>query len=476
MTTADATWLALVSAEVIAVLGAGGHAVLHKRDHRAAVGWVALILALPILGALIYTVLGINRVQRKAQALYRGHTPLNPTPSMATLMATTSVAHPHRRELSQLVSRVAGRPLLTGNQVTPLQNGDAAYPAMLDAIATAERSVTLMSYIFDRDTIGRRFVAALGDAHDRGVAVRVLVDAVGARYSFPSIIGALRARGVLTARFNRTLLPWRWAFANLRNHRKILVCDGLVGFTGGMNIRDGHLVGADPKHPVTDLHFRVEGPVVSQMQAAFAEDWHFVTEEALSGERWFPDAELAGDTHARGIADGPDADFGALRWTILGAVQSAQRRVRIQSPYFLPEGDLIAALILAALRGVEIEIFVPGQNNQALVAWACDAILPQLLRRGCRVWKTAPPFDHTKLVIVDDDWVLLGSTNLDPRSLRLNFEYNLECYSSDLAGALHTLLDDKRVEARPVTLEGLTGAHILKRVRNGVARLFTPYL
>jgi cardiolipin synthase len=212
------------------------------------------------------------------------------------------------------------------------------------------------------------------------------------------------------------------------------------------------------------------------LQEAFANDWLFTTGEALRGDLWFPDLEHAGQVLARGISDGPDEDFEQLRWTILGALSIARRSVRIVTPYFLPDPALVSALNLAALRGVHVEILLPSKCNLPLVEWASRALWWQVLEHGCRLWLTPPPFDHSKLMIVDDGWVLLGSANWDARSLRLNFEYNLECYDADLARRLEKLIDAKRANAHAVTLEEVDQRSMPARLRDGLARLLTPYL
>lgn len=483
----DVLPVALPIAGTLVLLLAVTHALLWVRDSRAAAGWVGIIVALPFVGALIYWTLGINRVKRRAVALLRSRQLPAPAHSdsgdpddpMSPSGLLRTVEHPG---LVRLLDAITARPLLTGNAVTPLVDGDEAYPAMLEAIERADKSVTLMTYIFDRDQSGMRFVRALAAARRRGVEVRVLIDAVGARYSFPSIVRTLKAHDIEVARFNPTFFPpWRWTYAQLRNHRKVMVVDGTVGFTGGMNLRHGHCVAERPRRPVLDLHFRVEGPVVAHMQRIFAEDWAFTTRERLEGAPWFvPLAPLSGrddaDVLARGVSDGPDFDIDKLRWALLGALACAERRVRIATPYFLPESDLIAAITTTLLRGVEVEVILSEANNQLLAKWASEAQLPELLQAGCVIWKTPGPFDHSKVLIVDDSWVLIGSSNLDPRSLRLNFEFNVECHSRSLASQIHAILDAKRTGARRVTIGELRSHGLLRRLRSGVARLFLPYL
>lgn len=456
------------------------NAVLHKRDERATIGWVGLIWLAPILGPVLYLLLGINRIERRATELRqdwpRLH-PLNPDTGDRPVDAE-QLAQLDRRmfTLIKVVDRVANRPLSSGNRVVALCNGDAAYPAMLAAIQEAQTSVVLSTYIFDNDSAGQRFTQALAHAHQRGVQVRVLVDGVGARYSWPSIRRQLHQKAVPCAYFLSSLLPWRMPYMNLRSHRKILVVDGRIGFTGGLNIRRGNLLEEGPSHPIQDLHFRFEGPVVAHMMATFAEDWAFTTQELLEGLDWFPPLSSVGTVAARGIAAGPDADFDKLRWTILGALGQARDSVRILTPYFLPDQTLITALRLAVMRGVQVDILLPEKNNLPLVQWACNAGLWQVLAHGCRIFLTPPPFDHSKAMLVDGLWCFIGSANWDPRSLRLNFEFNVECYDRELAKQMDQIIGGKLRLARPLPLAELNSRPLATKLRDGLARLLSPYL
>lgn len=476
----DALASALAALAVLAgAVAAGAHAVLTKRDVRAAIGWVGLIVLFPLVGAALYALFGINRIRRRATAL-RAQLPRTEeelAEGAPTLPAPGEGAAAHGLgALAELVGRIVDQPLVPGNRLEPLADGEAAYPPMLAAIDAAERSVTLSTYIFDNDTAGNRFQRALAAAVERGVEVRVLIDGVGARYSFPPTRRTLRQLGVPVAIFLPTLLPWGLPWLNLRTHRKLLVVDGRVAFVGGMNIREEHVVTGGTEHPVRDLHFRLDGPAVAQVQRLFCADWRFATGEQISGEAFFPALAPAGEVVARVIPDGPDEDIDKLRWTLLGALAVARRSVRVVTPYFLPDPDLVTALSLAALRGVEVDVVLPGKVNLPLVGWAMAAQLPQVLERGCRVWHTPPPFDHSKLMVVDGEWGLVGSFNWDPRSLRLNFELALEVYGAEVAGRLEALALAKRDDGRRVTPAELAARPLWRRLRDGAAWLAQPYL
>ncbi|GAB4388100.1 MAG: cardiolipin synthase [Thermodesulfovibrionales bacterium] len=454
---------------------ASAHAILTKEDSLSAVAWVGVIWLVPLVGAALYVLLGINRIRRRAKAL-RGDGRHAPRPEGPEGGTPGRPVPGHLAALSRLVGQVVQRPLLEGNRVQPFPDGEAAYAAMIEAIRGARRSVALSTYIFDNDDAGDMFFEALAHARGHGAEVLVLVDDMGARYSFPPMTRRLRHAGIRAERFLPTLLPWRMPFINLRNHRKILVVDGRVGFTGGANIREGMLLSRNPGKPIRDLHFKVEGPVVAHLREAFAADWQFTTGSRLEGEDWFPGLEPVGEVAARGIPDGPDEDFELLFWTVHGALACARDSVTIVTPYFVPGRTLITSLNLAAMRGVRVDIVLPARNNLPVVQWASTGLLPQLLGHGCRVWLTEGPFDHSKLMLVDGAWALFGSGNWDQRSLRLNFEFNVECYDRKLASELEGLVRSKLQKARELTSEDLGRRPLPLKLRDGVARLFSPYL
>lgn len=468
------------------------HAITTKREVRAAIGWVGLVWLVPFLGATIYAVAGVNRIRRRGGRIRQQMRRLQPEGAASPRATQSHREGPplesngderrevveRRRALAGVVhtgAEVTGLPLTEGNDVQALVDGDEAYPAMLEAIDGAQHTIGLSTYIFDQDEAGEPFVEALAAAKDRGVEVRVLLDAVGALYSRPRTPQILSGRGIRNATFLRSLLPWRAPFINLRNHRKLLVVDGRVGFTGGLNIRAGCLSSHGPLS-TQDVHFRLEGPVVAHLSEAFAGDWIFTTQERLQGPGWFPEVEHCGDIAARGIADGPDEDFEALHWTLLAALATAQRSIRIVTPYFLPDQTLVAALNLAALRGVTVDIVVPEENNLRLVGWAMMGQIRQVLKFGCRVWLSAPPFDHSKLMVVDGAWTLFGSANWDPRSLRLNFEFDVETYDESFAAAVEELIWQKIEASRRLGVEEVDGWSWPTRIRNGLAWLGSPYL
>jgi cardiolipin synthase len=465
----------------LASAAAAIHAAMTKHDVRAAIGWVAVVLFSPLLGAGFYLVAGINRIRKQRVSQQRSHTTI-PQEVIHRLLVddVASVSGAQFSALKTLGDRVSDFKLLGSNSIRLLDGGDETYPAMLEAIKGAQRSIALQSYIFDHDEVGVELAQALIDARARGVAVRVLIDAVGAKYSRPPIVHMLEKGGVQTARFMRPVIGVRLVYANLRSHRKLLVIDGTHGFTGGMNIRAGFVTAIAKENVTRDTHFQVGGPVVYQLMINFAHDWQFTTQEKLSGPEWFSTSPAdfieKGGVPLRCVPSGPDSTLESTHDMLLGALSVAQRHVRIQSPYFLPDVSLVAALATAARRGVLVDIVIPGANNLKLVNAAMMAQIDQLILTGCRVWRSSGTFDHSKLFTVDGGWSYVGSSNLDPRSLRLNFELDLEVYDRALAQQLDARIDATISSAERITIRSLMRRPFLLRLRDKIVWLASPYL
>jgi cardiolipin synthase len=472
--------LALLAASTVMLsLAAAGHSLVHKSDSRSALVWTILNLALPLAGPFLYWCLGINRISRRARSWQESGRRISGTAIYPLgLQHAADVRLPdaaaHLRDLRVLGDRVVATPLRDGNRITLLENGDQAYPAMLAAIRRAEESINLCSYIFDADGIGGDFVEQLKKAAGRGVAVRVIIDALGEKYSRISPARAFRDSQVRLVRY----LPLRHgAYINLRNHRKTMVIDGREAFTGGMNIRGRHILSAThPAQALRDIHFSIQGPVVADLQLSFLEDWFFVTGERLDDPLFFPAIDNQGSALVRCISDGPDKEFRKLEQIIMGALSCSGASVCIMTPYFTPDRAMIAALVTAALRGVEVRIVLPGLNNLPFVQWASQAVLPELLAAGVRFFYQPPPFVHTKLLLVDDIWALIGSANLDTRSLRLNFEQDLSVYDAAFAARVRQHFDQAFLHTHEVTQGEIEGRTLPVKLRDGFFHLFSPYL
>lgn len=464
--------IGLILAAVAASVAAAGHALLWKRDPRAALGWIVVSLTLPALGPLLYFVFGINRIQTRAQTL--------PIPrvrfgSSSEVDSSRARLPPEFSELAGISRAVSTYELTAGNSIEVLHNGEQVYPKMLQAIDGATSHLFLSTYIFETNDTGRDVIDALSRAAARGVDTRVIIDGVGELYSWPRASRLLAKCGAQVARFLPPRLLPPMLHINLRNHRKILISDGKLAFTGGMNIGDRHLAdrAANPDR-VVDTHYRVRGPVVGQLQQVFLDSWAFLSKgepEELPFE-----AREAGTALCRTIVEGPDEDIDKLLNVLLVAVSAARQQVAIMTPYFVPPRELVGALKGAALRGVEVAVIIPGRNNLPFVHWASRNMLWELLQRGVRIYSQPPPFVHTKLLMVDRHYVQIGSANIDPRSLRLNFELVVEIYDREFAATIDSHFESARRRSREITLEEVDSRPIPTRVRDALAWLLTPYL
>jgi len=456
---------------VMAVLTAG-HALLNKRDSRSAFGWIAMCIMLPLAGPILYLLFGLNRVGKRASKSY-----------LVKLLKDSSdtLNEPPNtdfRPLSMVGERIVKKGLSSCDEVVILENGEALYPAMLEAINTATKRILLGTYIFDNDETGRQFVDALGAARARGVEVKVIIDGMGEFTSLPRIGGLLRRQQIDFVRFNPiTLIPPALDL-NMRSHRKVLVVDGVYAFTGGANIGDRHLSERIIRRDrAMDIHFRLRGRIVDELEWAFRRDWHY-----CKGTRHLGPYQHCNRSHAdapawsRLILDGPNKDVDRINDLILGVVSAARHKVWIMTPYFLPTRDLIGALHAAYLRGVDVQILLPGYNNIKPAHWAARNFLRQILKYDIDVFYQPPPFVHSKLLLIDDQYALIGSANLDPRSLRLNYELGVELFSHEVNAQLSLYFSARRQQARRITREEIEQRSVPERLRDSIAWLFSPYL
>jgi cardiolipin synthase len=470
----------LITANLIITLLSAWHALLYKRDPRASLGWLAVIFMFPVFGYILYFLFGINRIRTRARILtgkipITGFLPLEHVSEIASLPQSLALLPQGCAEIANIADSITGIPLTSGNRIDILHNGDQTYPLMLDAIERAKRSIFLSTYIFKTDSTGIEFIERLATAKERGVDVKVIIDGIGEYYSFPPAGRLLKKQGIDFARYIPPALFPPSIHVNLRNHRKILVADSKTAFTGGVNIGSYNLVNdPDNRNKVIDAHFRIDGPVVSQIEKVFIADWRFITGQNIETAP-YEGIEKEG-ARCRVISEGPDEDFNKLATILTGAISSARKRIMIMTPYFLPNREMISALQTASLKGVEVSVLLPEKNNLPYVHWATRNMLWELLIRGVKVYYQPPPFVHTKLFVVDDLYTLIGTANMDARSLRLNFELAVEVYDREFTNKISEHIIDSRKISREVTLAEMDSRPLAVRTRDAIAWLFYPYL
>lgn len=454
-------------------IGAAIHALLHKRDSKAAFGWIAFIIILPLGGPFIYLLFGLNRSFHRARRDYVTKLLKDSSDTLSDPPGT------HFRPLSTVGEKIVGRGLNSCDEVIPMENGEILFPAMLDAIDGSVSRVLLGTYIFDHDATGLKFVDALRRARERGVEVKVIVDGLGEAMRIPRIGGALKKAGIEFARFNPIHLIPPSLNINMRSHRKFMIVDGVYAFTGGSNIGSRHLAAnEDNPHRVLDIHFRLKGRIVDELEWAFRRDWYYCKGARDFGRFMhcnlnYPEAPV----WTRLLLDGPNKELDRLNDLILGVISAAQQKVWIMTPYFLPTLDLIGAMTAASLRGVDVQILLSGHNNIKPAHWASQNILRQLLvRTDIHVYYQPPPFIHSKLLLIDGTYTLIGSANMDPRSLRLNYELGVELFSADINSQLSDYFIAKRENAVRVTRKDIDERSLAARLRDSFFWLFSPYL
>jgi len=369
-----------------------------------------------------------------------------------------------------------GPGFVPGNKVTALYNGDDIFPAMLTAIRSARRTITFESYIYWSSSIGRQFTAALTDRARAGVRTHVIIDWAGSHKVDRDDVARLRQAGVEVV-FYRPLHWYQLDHFNHRTHRKLLIVDGLVGFTGGAGVADKWLGHAQDKDHWRDSHFRVEGPVVAQLQAAFMDDWLETQGALLDGPRYFPDLDHQGPQLGQVFWSSPKGGNGNLRIMFLIAIAAATQRILIANAYFVPDETTVDMLVAARRRGVDVEIIVPGPILDAqVVRRASRSMWGPLLKAGVKIYEYQPTMYHTKVMVVDDIWVSVGSTNFDDRSFRLNQEASLNIYDSGFGAAQAEAFMKDRAKSQEMTPEMWRHRSLVERLEEQVAGLLRTQL
>jgi len=477
----DLLTLVLLSlANIIAAI----HVMMTRKEPTSALCWIAVCFALPGIGLALYLIFGVNRIQNVGQSWHNERKFNQKEPGVPaekleenlfnqSLEICNEVFHDFIRQ-KHLGDRINEQELVPGCHVEPLFNGTEAYPEMISEINKAEQSIYLSTYIFGNSGIAQEIINALVQAHQRGVEVKVLIDGVGALYSWPTAYRKLRKQGVPVALFLPPFKSFYYTLhLNLRNHRKLLIIDGGVGFTGGMNIHDDNYLKNSPK--ILDIHFKIRGPVVGQMQDSFMRSWYFATGEVTPPVFYF-NGESQGSMLCRGVTDGPSQNLPKISLLIRGALCSARHSIRIMTPYLILDQSMRTFFTTAALRGIKVEIIMPQVNNLGFVQWASESLFPTLLNCDLELYYRSGPFAHTKILIMDDQYVLLGSSNIDNRSMYLNFEYGLEVYSPRLASQLISHFEEVKSKAKKISRAYLQSRTFRIKLRNAFLNLFSPYM
>lgn len=473
-----ATVLTTVQIAYVVILAAW--ILLEKRPPLATLAWIFGLAAVPIGGFVVYFFLGHRRVKKNRLKRLRARLGVRDAKdAMAGAGAAAVVAlHDARaRQLMQLATHVAGSPPSTCRSLRVLENGAATFDAIEAAITGAKHHVHLEYYIFEPDRAGTRMRDVLVERARAGVEVRLLVDGVGSHRLSRGFLRPLRDAGAQVARFGAvTLARVSPRLVNFRTHRKIAVCDGTVGFVGGINVTDDEDERVRGANALRDTHLEMTGPAVRWLQLVFLEDWHYATGHAPTTPKYFPECEENGTRAVQILASGPDHDLEAIKKLYFAAIASARERVLITTPYFVPDEAMLEAISTAALRGVDVRLLVPKRSDSRLVTAAGRSYYDELVAVGVRVFEYGPAMVHAKTLVVDEAFAAVGSANMDGRSFRLNFEVAAIAYDAALASELAASFERDLEHAREVRRDRSARAPLARRLGEAGARLLSPIL
>ncbi len=465
----------LIAIEVVWVIAMSCYILLERRPPLATLAWIISLAYLPVLGFLVYYFLGPRRLDRKRRRRVTARTAKRAKAGGAAPTrnsAAETLGHAGAR-LAAVAAGTEQAPPLPATEVQLYDLGSHAYNAIIETIAAATNHVHLEYYILNDGVVAKRIRAALIERANAGVEVRLLLDGLGTS-RLGAYLQPLKDAGVEIARFGPKMRP---GFVNFRTHRKIVICDGTTGFTGGMNIDDCHdesVVG--PAKGWRDTQVMLRGDAVAPLALAFLEDWQFATERVVDGVDYLPPLTGEGNSLAQVCASGPDAHPQSIHAVYFAAIATARNRIWISTAYFVPDESLQSALLTAALRGVDVRVLVPEHSDHALVDAAARSYFPELLAAGVLIYRYGPMALHSKTLVVDCDAAIVGTANLDNRSLRLNFEVLAILYGQDVADSLAGMFERDLTHAKLLTPADIARQSLRGRLFEGAARLLSPML
>ena len=470
------------------------HALKRRRNASATILWIFVAWSFPLIGALFYLAFGIDRIpdkglrKRAANQMmmnqrHARHKDASPFVAWHYSFSSSisSIDNAFCRKLNRSIDPLnSDHPLLDGNSILPLACGNEAYPLMLDAIRAARNHIHLQSFIIYRDETGRVFLDELRKKAEEGVTIRLLFDRFGSTHAY---LGGMFRQYAKIPHFHicgwTQANPFKRQFQiNLRNHRKNLVVDGHIAFFGGVNI-SGENLSTQNRQAIRDYHFKVEGPLVHELQFSFLRDWYFMTGESIDtllSECHFPQMLSVGEARARLIDSGPSEPPDLASETFFNAITLAEQQVLIVTPYFVPTHDILRALRSAAHRGVDVRLILPQKNNHRYAGIASKALYEELLDAGVRIYHRKPPFIHAKAMVVDNAVALVGTANLDVRSLELNYETTALIENEQAIDKLKLMIREDLEQSIEITLNEWLKRPAFQKLAENLCALMAPVL
>jgi cardiolipin synthase len=486
----------LTAAEIVYVVVLATWILFEKRPPVSTLAWILALVGLPWVGLVVFFFLGPRRLTRKRLKHRRARGTVKSSGARTSLRGALSGGAPTDRgdtriaQLDALAIAAGEPPADVCERVTVLPDAASTYDAIVSAVNGAKHHVHVAYYIYDSGRAGTRLTEALIARAKAGVTVRVLVDDVGSSAMTRKTIRSMRDAGIRFARFNPVVFSRIRNRFDFRNHRKIVVCDGCVGFTGGINVCDDYVPETDQAktmparrrrgrgHPAPwrDTHLRIEGDAVRWLQLTFVDDWHYATSYVARDHAYFPPPTGRGQYRVQVVGSGPDREVEPIQKLYFAAIALAQKRVLVTTPYFVPDDAVLTALTTAALRGVDVRILVPRRSDSLVVTAAARSYYDQVLATGARVYEYQPTMIHAKTLVVDDFFAAVGTANMDNRSFRLNFEVTAVVYGKEHADELADQFQSDVQQSKEIKKRERENLPLGWRIAEAGARVLSPLL
>ncbi len=454
------------------------HLLLNKKEPASTVSWMLFVLLFPIAGAGIYYLIGPEQLARRAMRR-KEEIESDLSDDYSILNSNESILPDELSErdkrIFKFATSIADYKATAGNHVEILADPKQALEEMQERINSATEFIHLEYYIISSDEVTEQIFTSLINAKKRGVEVRVLYDALGSLTLKKIYFRKLTEAGIQISGFLPLSSIYQRFNLNFRNHRKILIIDGKLAFTGGTNIGKQYLGGLDPSR-WHDYTVKVEGPAVLQLQDVFAKDWHYTTQKNLFQKKYYPPPSIEGDAIVQVLESSPDSEFHALHQVVLMTLHLAEEEILMTTPYFIPDGAMRSALTIAALKGVNVDLILPEKSDAPLVQLASRSFYDHILKAGVEIYEYQPRILHAKLMTIDNKWTIVGSANMDTRSFKLNFELNLLVYSSKLSQQAAHLFEQDLNQSKEVILEDFEKRPTSRKMLENACRLFSPLM